>query len=128
MALQLQKQTSVIPRNEKEGRPIFTKGGRVRFLGLPVDSAGNVVLNTPQLSFQGSFDGSLWFTINDSAGRPVEVTTRAVQKVIHRDSGLAAAPANLPIGDSGLFEGIQMLRPVGNVAEKEERSIEFYFE
>jgi hypothetical protein len=125
--LNFYKKTSLIPKGETEGRPIPTRGARIRALGLPVKPNGSGSLTGTMLSFEGSYDGMNFFTINDFSGQPFEVTARAVQKVIPANS-LKTFPAILPLQNSYLFEGIQIVRPRSNQVEAEDRIIEFYQE
>lgn len=121
------KQDMVIPKGEKEGRPVYTKGSKIRFLGLPTNPNGSIALTGSVFGFEGSFDGKSFFTINDYRGIPLSALPKAKQLVIPQN-GLKPAPAILPIEQASLFEGIQMVRIVSNLAEAEDRTIEIYKE
>jgi hypothetical protein len=126
--MQLQKFVSVIPKGKSDGIPAYTRGGAVRAIGLPTNRDGSIALTGRTITFAGSLDGSAWFTVCDYAGAPVQVQARAVQQVIPAGSMGATAPAFLPIQQSRLFEGLQMVMPIVNAVEPEQRSLVLYFE
>lgn len=126
MKTKFYKISSVIRKGENQGVPIYSEGAPVRFLGLPVTENGQPAMGGT-MSFEGSFDGTHWFTINDSGGNRLNISPRALQQVIP-ENGLKPAPAILPISNSSLFQGIQMIRPVINAAAVEEQTIDFYLD
>ena len=67
-ALEFTKKTSLIPRGEKTGRPVYTSGARVRSLGFPTNPNGSSALTGSLIGFEGSFDGVIFHTINDFRG------------------------------------------------------------
>lgn len=123
----LAKVTSVIKKGETEGSPVYTRGGKIRFVGFPTTPTGSIALTGKVINFEGSYDGKAFFSLLDYRGIPVYILPKGAQGVIPAN-GLAPAPVNLPVQDAILFEGIQFIRPVANLAEAEERRIDFYYE
>lgn len=121
------KQTTTIGRGKKESSPIYTRGGQVRYFGVPVNQNGSSALVGYEFSLRGSFDGSGWFSLCDFEGKPVRITLRANQKVLPQN-GQAVHPAILPIQAAVFTEGIQFIQLVGNAPEVEDQQIDVYFE
>lgn len=128
--IEFSKQTTLIGKGLNEAKPVFTGGSRLRFIGLPTNENGGVALDSQFFTFKGSITGTDWFTINDLTGKPLVVITRISQGVITAPGALKAGPAMLPLGDSigSLFEGIQVIIPMVNLPETQDRNIEIYFE
>jgi len=120
------RKESRIARGELVGLPVHTRGAQIRCLGLPVLPNGQPAL-TGDLGFEGSFDGTRWFTLNTFEGNRFTLTPRALQQVIPAN-GLKPASAILPVQGSALFEGCQMIRPVISAALAVDVVIEFYQE
>lgn len=121
------KKTATLTKGGAEAQSIFTGGAKIRSLGLPTRDDGSIDLNSTNLTFEASYDGAHWFTLNDFTGTPLTISTRVTQKVVS-NVGLDTAPAVLPIREPVLFEGIVMIRPVGNRPEDADRLIDFYHE
>lgn len=128
MAVNFNKQVSVIKKSEREGRPLYTNGARVRGIGFPTDKAGRIILGAGTVSFEASIDGSHWFTMNDFSGAPVRLVVKAAQNVIPPAGSLATSPAFLPIRDPQLFEGMVMIRPILDRDAVEDVQLEIYQE
>lgn len=128
MAKKLSKTSTLVAKGMLEGKPVFTGGSAVRFVGLPTTPEGAVNLSSQYIVFKAGFGGDAWFYVLDYSGKVLQVSTRVAQNVPHIPSGLAAAPSLLPVREPGLFEGIQVLIPVLNQVEDEEKSIDIYFE
>jgi hypothetical protein len=119
------KVTSVIRKGEKEGLPVYTHGQTVKVLGLPTGKTGAIALNGSSLSFEGSYDGTAFSTVNDFAGKQLVIPAKADQRVIPQN-GLVPAPAQLPIREPVLFDGLLVVRPVSDVIQTEDRTIDIY--
>jgi hypothetical protein len=121
------KTTTVIGKNSQEGKPVYTGGAKVRFIGLPVNMDGSSALNGTALTFRGMFEGAPMFQVLDYSGSPLQIATRGVS-VAHIDNYLDAAPILLPVKAPELFEGITVIIPVSNQIERDDRAIDIYFE
>lgn len=109
---------SVIARGKSEGGPVYTKGVRVGFIGIPQEMDGTTV------SLLGSFDGIRWFPVQTSKG-PLSFSTR-VANPVQPIQPLGSNPTVFPITEVTITEGIQMIQPVSNKVESQERKIELY--
>lgn len=122
------RQSQIIPKNDSLSKPFYTAGASIHFLILPTyPETGIVSLEGTELTVEGSFDGSLWFSVNDFNGAPLRISTRVAQTVGHIPSGLDAAPAVLPIRQPELFTGIQMVAFRSNRIESEDRRIDIQY-
>jgi hypothetical protein len=127
MAMQLIKITTTIKKGELDARPVYTEGKALKFIALPVDPLGKVALTSGSISFKGCFGNDPFFNVLDYTGKVVKISTRVDPSIPHIPNYLDAAPALLPIQDPGLFEGIQVLVPILDRAETEDRDIILYF-
>ncbi len=126
---QLTKYSVTVRKGKLEGdraTPVY--GGKLRFIGLPVNSDGTPALSGQSISFHGCFGGDAWFRVMDYNGRVVKIATRAEANPAHIPNYLAAAPIMLPIQDPSLFEGINFLIPVLDRAEEEDKTLDLYCE
>lgn len=116
------QQVYTIPKGKQSGTPIYTDGHLLRFIGFPTRQNGSVSLRG-DLSFEGSFDGKDYFTVNDYNGQPVTLPSQATQNVITPPDYLPTAPAFVPVQTPKLFDGILMLRPVSSLAQTDDQKI-----
>jgi hypothetical protein len=128
MAKRLIKTSTVVVKGQQEAKPVFTGGTAIRFIGLPVTPAGNVNLSSGFIWFKGCFKGDAWFYLLDYSGKLLQVSTQVARNVPHIPNYLDAAPSLLPIKDPGLFEGIQVVIPILNQIEDEDKSFDLYYE
>ena len=127
MSVMFQKLTSTVARGQTTGKPVHTRGGRLRLLGFRLDKNSRLQMSSTVIGFEGSFDAAEFFTVNDYSGAEYTLPIRMAHNVLNSNN-LGGAPAILPVTQGILFEGIQMLRPVLDIAEGDDREIEFYFE
>ncbi len=126
MSNELTKQSTIVKKGRMDGNPVYTGGRVVKFIALPVDPSGKVSLTSSTISFKGCFGGDAFFNVLDSTGRVLKVTTRVDPSAPHMDNYLDAAPILLPIQNPSLFEGIQVLIPILERVEAENKEIIFY--
>jgi hypothetical protein len=128
MAKNLSKTSTVVAKGKQEGKPVFTGGAAIRFVGLPVGPDGAVNLASQSIIFKGCFGGDAWFYLLDYTGKFLQVSTQVTRNVPHIPGYLDAAPSLLPVKDPGLFEGIQVVIPILSQVEDGEKSLDIYFE
>jgi hypothetical protein len=126
MAIQLERQSTVVKKGKLDANPVYTGGRAVKFIALPVDQSGKVSLASSTISFKGCFGNDAFFNVLDSTGRILKVSTRIDPSVPHIDNYLSVAPALLPFQNPALFEGIQVLIPILERAETEDKEIILY--
>lgn len=128
--LNFHKQTLVIPANKSEAASAaFSGGARLRFIGLPTNPDGTLAIQGKHMTFKGSMTGlDGWFSVLDYQGSPIAIPLVAAQDIRHVQNGLDASDAMLPINQRELFAGIQMLIPVVDRLQKEDRKITLFFE
>lgn len=118
MAVIAKKLTSKISKGEQQGRPIYTSGAEVAFIGIPPE------MNGTRISLIGSFDGSNFFPVLGSKG-PMSFSTKnpnaPIDSPLVRDQSVV-----LPVVESELIEGIRMLAPISSSVEVTDRLIDFY--
>lgn len=124
----LYAQSFAFQKGGVESDPLFTKGGKPAFIGFPTSPDGAIALSSSQLTVEGSFDGTHWFTVNDFTGVPVKIMVRAAQEVIPAPSSVETSPAILPVRDGLFAEGIQMIRFRGNRPEEDLRKCQLFRE
>jgi len=127
MPYNLSKQSTTIEKGKTEAAPIYTMGGKVRFIGLPCRPDGSVNLVSQWITFRGCFGGDAWFNVLDYTGKVLRVSTRVDQNLAHIANYLDAAKAMLPI-DGSQFQGVQFIIPVLERAEDENKALDFYWE
>lgn len=126
---QLTKYSVTVRKGKLEGEgaaPVY--GGKLRFIGLPVNPDGTPALSSQSISFHGCFGGDAWFRVMDYNGQMVKISTRADANPAHIPNYLDAAPIMLPIRDPNLFDGLYFLIPVLERAESEDRTLDLYCE
>lgn len=129
MKNKLYKLISTIKKGEKEGSVVSCIGlGQLRALGFPVKENNAINMLAGMVSFEGSFDGFYYFTVNTPEGRRLEIPVKAVQEVIVPPSYLGTCSAILPLKDLIPFYGLITLRPVIKTTEVEDRVIELWFD
>lgn len=118
-----------IAKNQKAGRDAYSENKIFRYVGLPVNKQTmSVELTGTKLSFEGTFDGHVYHTINHFDSKKFEIDSKAVQEVSTPADSLDPSFAIVPIQYPQLFFGLILVRPVMNAPQLEDRSIEFYFE
>jgi len=129
------QQNIVWKKGEKESEAVYVKGKQLINLGLPINKETlRVELNNANLSFEISFDGNSYYTINDYTGTKFQLPARATQEVKTTDSVIFSNDtrksryAILPVKNRELFHGMLMMRIVGEKVELEERTIALFLE
>jgi hypothetical protein len=127
-AQEYNKLIAMIRKADLVSEPIYTGGASLRFVGWPTNVRdGTIDLDGSAVQFEGSFNGSEWFSVNDYGGAPISILAKVSQNAHHAAGGLDLAPACLPIRDPQLFKGIQMLRIRANAAQTGDRRFVFHF-
>jgi hypothetical protein len=126
MAIQLERQSTVVKKGRPDANPVYTGGKAIKFIALPVDRSGKVSLASSWISFKGCLGNDAFFSVLDTTGKVLKISTRIDPSIPHIDNYLSAAPALLPILDPHLFEGIQVVVPILERAETEDKELIFY--
>jgi hypothetical protein len=127
MAYNLSKQSTTIEKGKTEAGPIYTMGGKVRFIGLPCKPDGSVDLVSQWITFRGCFGGDVWFNVLDYSGKALRISTRVDQNIAHIPNYLDVGRAMLPI-DGRQFQGVQFIIPVLDRAEDSAKALDLYWE
>jgi hypothetical protein len=127
MAIQFERQTTEVRKGQQDGRPVYTGGKALKFIALPVDPTGKVSLASGSISFKGAFGNDAFFNVLDYAGKSFRISTRVDPSIPHIPNYLDAAPVLLPIQNPSLFSGIQVLIPILELAEAEDKELVLYF-
>jgi hypothetical protein len=124
--MQLERQSTTIKKGELDGKPVFTGGKVVKYIALPVDPSGKVSLSSRLITFKGCFGGDPFFNLLDYSGEVLMISTRVNPSVPHIDNYQDAAPILLPIKNPDLFSGIQVIIPILDRAETEDKELILY--
>jgi hypothetical protein len=126
MSNDLVKQSTIVKKGRPDANPVYTGGKAIKFIALPVDQSGKVSLASSWISFKGCFGGDAFFSVLETSGKVLKISTRIDPSIPHIDNYLAPAPALMPILNPNLFMGIQVIVPILERPEAEDKEIIFY--
>jgi len=129
------KQEVTWKQGEKESNGVYVKDKQLIYIGLPIQKNQSLVsMTNSSLSFEVSFDGHDWYTVNDYDGLKFLVKARATNEVEGEPSIIFSNKPDdyrygiLPIKNRELFHGMMMFKIKGDKAELADRTIALFLE
>ena len=129
------KQEVTWKQGEKESNGVYVKDKQLIYIGLPIQKNQSLVsMTNSSLSFEVSFDGHDWYTVNDYDGLKFLVKARATNEVEGEPSIIFSNKPDdyrygiLPIKNRELFHGMIMFKIKGDKAELGDRTIALFLE